>query len=810
MKTSEKIFWDLYKANSQQEVSDVINKYSELKDQKNWLPYGGNKGNFGTFESQQNHPVPALIEKITNSTDAILIKDCRLHGIDPKSKDAPKSMDQAVEEFYKIKDGQIGELSANARRLLAENIQVIALGDKKVPSIVIYDNGEGQHPDHFKDSFLSLHQSNKTNIHFVQGKYNMGSTGAVTFCGDKKFQLIASKRNALLSIADKIPVKDNLFGFTLVRRHELTKKEESEYGKSTWYEYLAIEGNIPSFPITAIDLGLYNRKFTTGSYIKLYSYELPKGSRSNITLDLWRDLNQFMYHLPLPIALYEKRDYISKNPTKILLGNKTRVTIDSRDSVEHIISFKIPKETGLGDIPVSVIIFKPNVDHNEFIKNKSIIYTQNGQVHGFEGQSFISQDLGFSLLKRHALIHVNCTDVPTSVRQDLFMANRTHLKNSTRADELRTEIVNLLRKSDELKRINNQIKQSLLQDSEGDSDLLETMLSKLPVDKDVISLLKKDGALNFLKQQGGLNKNGQGIKEATKLNRFPSIFKLNLKKNGDNDKVYRTIPIKTSGTVTIDTDVDNDYFFRPNDPGKLDVEVLRKLKLDDEPMNSLVQANENARATSDILAVSVEGPVGGVIKLIMNPTEKAKVGDEVEVRATLTSEGGRKLSCVFDVKVDAEISKPKHTEKKPTETFPTLPTPRKAYQHTDDTNGLLWSSPELNWTGQDIVKIITSTDSKSELMVSGIIVNMDSFVLKNFFSKNRINSEADIKFNKDKYFLSIYLHSLFLFSILQKMRRNDDKLKGIEVDDFVSSMIKPYSDFLMYENHHITKMAFKE
>jgi hypothetical protein len=63
----KKIFWDLYKANSQQEVSDVINKYSELKDQKNWLPYGGNKGNFGTFESQQNHPVPALIEKITNS-----------------------------------------------------------------------------------------------------------------------------------------------------------------------------------------------------------------------------------------------------------------------------------------------------------------------------------------------------------------------------------------------------------------------------------------------------------------------------------------------------------------------------------------------------------------------------------------------------------------------------------------------------------------------------------------------------------------------------------------------------------------------
>ena len=44
-------------------------------DNRNWKPYGGNKGNFGTFESQQYHPVPALIEKITNSIDATLIDE---------------------------------------------------------------------------------------------------------------------------------------------------------------------------------------------------------------------------------------------------------------------------------------------------------------------------------------------------------------------------------------------------------------------------------------------------------------------------------------------------------------------------------------------------------------------------------------------------------------------------------------------------------------------------------------------------------------------------------------------------------------
>jgi hypothetical protein len=42
------------------------------------------------------------------------------------------------------------------------------------------------------------------------------------------------------------------------------------------------------------------------------------------------------------------------------------------------------------------------------------------------------------------------------------------------------------------------------------------------------------------------------------------------------------------------------------------------------------------------------------------------------------------------------------------------------------------------------------------------------------------------------------------------MRKGDEKLQSIEVDEFVSSMIKPYASFLMYENHHMTKLAFDE
>jgi len=800
----EEIFWQLFNAESEDEINIIVNSNKLFNNTSNWKPYGGNEGNFATFENQQNHPVPALIEKITNSIDATLIKKCKIQGIDPKSKDAPKSMIEAVERFYNVKNGEIGELTNKERRELAENIQIIATGDKTQPCITIYDAGEGQIPEEFENTFLSLQKNNKTNIHFVQGKYNMGSTGAVVFCGDKKYQLIASKRNVEINSGEK-----SRFGFTLVRRHPLSKEEINADVRTTYYEYFSPNKQIASFDIDEIDLGLYNRKFTCGSIVKLYSYQLPRGSRSDITLDLWRDLNQYMYHLPLPISVYEKREYRGKTPNKLVLGNRTRIMIDSRDKVNRSIQFTIPKESGFGNINIEVIIFNSDVGHGEFIKNKSIIFTQNGQVHASEGQSFISQELGFPLLKTTTLIHVDCTNIPTEIRQDLFMGNRTHLKHGTKIDDFLDKVIKLLKSSSELRRLYNERKNSLLRDSKSDKDLIEKLLTKLPVDKDVINLLKKNGSLDFLKSAGNKinsNNNKQKKAEHKKLNRFPSIFNLNLKKN-NNGKVYKTIPLDSTGKATIETDVEDNYLFRPVEKGEFEIQILQKRNKTDNPVNP--SPNPFHNDVTDILTINREGPTNGTIKLLIKPNERAKIGDEVEIRAKLSAPG-KKFECVFNVIVDEKIDKPKTKEESASETFPNLPTPKKAFKDKQDNNDLTWDDPSLNWSGHDIVKVITDNDENSDMIVDGIVVNMDSFALIDFISKNRISTEKEINFIKDKYFLSIYLHSLFLFSIMQKMRKEDEKLKPIEVDEFISNMIKPYSSFLLYENYHIEKLAFNE
>ena len=72
---------------------------------------------------------------------------------------------------------------------------MVATGKKTKQRYSIIDKGEGQNPSRMADTFLSLNDSNKLRIPFVQGKFNMGSTGALQFCGENNIQLLISKRD---------------------------------------------------------------------------------------------------------------------------------------------------------------------------------------------------------------------------------------------------------------------------------------------------------------------------------------------------------------------------------------------------------------------------------------------------------------------------------------------------------------------------------------------------------------------------------------------------------------------------------------
>ena len=190
---NKEICLDLVQADSEKEVINILNNLGVWDNPNNWRYYGDKENNFSVIGNQQSSADTALVEKIVNSVDAVLMRECLRRNINPESLDAPQSVELAGEEFFDIKKGRLSNLNTAKRTEISENISLVATGKKTQPCYSIIDKGEGQNPSRMADTFLSLNDSNKLRIPFVQGKFNMGSTGALQFCGENNIQLLISK-----------------------------------------------------------------------------------------------------------------------------------------------------------------------------------------------------------------------------------------------------------------------------------------------------------------------------------------------------------------------------------------------------------------------------------------------------------------------------------------------------------------------------------------------------------------------------------------------------------------------------------------
>ncbi len=106
----------LIEAEDENEVNQIIKNHPILSNDNNWKPYGGFRGNFSQIHNQQGNAIPALVEKPINCIDALLLKYCKLAGINPESDRAPQSIAGAIEQFYGIKKGDFSELPETKRR----------------------------------------------------------------------------------------------------------------------------------------------------------------------------------------------------------------------------------------------------------------------------------------------------------------------------------------------------------------------------------------------------------------------------------------------------------------------------------------------------------------------------------------------------------------------------------------------------------------------------------------------------------------------------------------------------------------------
>ena len=795
---SKSLFWKLFHADTEDAVNRVIESHPPFNDPANWKPYGEIESNFGVVENQQASPIPALVEKIINSIDAILMQRCEENGIDPRSSNAPRSVDDAVKTFFPNSGNW--DL-AKHRREQAEKIQLIADGPRLNTSLLIYDDGEGQHPYDFANTFLSLLRGNKNEIHFVQGKYNMGGAGAIAFCGQNRYQLIGSRRWD----------GSGDFGFTLIRRHPLTKAEKATK-RNTWYEYFAPNGSISSLSVQELDLGLRNRRFTTGTIIKLYSYDLPKGSRSVISRDLNQSLNEYLFNPALPFFTIDQPSRYPKdrNLQRDIYGLKRRLEEDSKGYVEASFSESL-SDRDLGSAKVTTYVFRPRVgDSNvrdtkktirrEFFKNNmAVLFSVNGQVHGHYTSEFISRTLKFQILKDYVMIHVDCTDLDIEFRQELFMASRDRLKDGKESRKLRKRLGELLR-SGRLKEIYKGRKAQISVDDADADDLLRSLTSNLPFRNELMRLfdhtlkLKGSGRDDLKKKRPSKSTSEKREPPPFNPKRFPSFFKAKLSDRVDGIPMVQ-IPLGSRRTIKFSTDVEDQYFDRTTEPGELSIGLLQFGHSGRKRRNRALP-----NRVEQLFNLVRSSPNRGTIRLGLNPTRDVQVGDTVQIFAKLTSPEGNFQENVLVKITDREKGKAPASQG-PKESIPDFGLPKLVLTYKKkEKDNLTWDELENQGVDMDYSTIV-HPESEDHVLTK-IYVNMESRVFLNY--RSSLKGQDAITVAEKRYISAVYFHTLFLYTITQtrqyRLERNLDngQMKDVEVPDYIKDLFRNhYAQFLL-------------
>jgi hypothetical protein len=577
----------------------------------------------------------------------------------------------------------------------------------------------------------------------------MGGSGVLPNCGEHNYQLILSRKTpALLEKG-----QEDKWGFTLVRLHVATS---SEY-KNSWYEYfIGEDGGIASFTGEPLSILPDNDPMESGSYIKLYNYYLPNPSQ--ITLDLWRDLNRVLHYPVLPLTLHETRKFRRQGPI-VLFGNRLRILKDENSNVEENCPPLIPIIAELGKFgkrTIEVTVFREGTVKDEFSSpGESVFFTINGQTHASIGRSFLRTKANLHYLADYMLVHIDCTDVDTNIREKIFMPSRDRMRDTEISKEIELILAEELGRHEGLRELNQLRREQQITKNPKDTKFLEGVVSKL--------VKKNRTILNYLGLGGNIKERPEVFQQEIREfegRKFPSYLKL----LGPNRK---QMTINSYARVTFETDATNDYFSRETDKGSLIVypDVMKSCHL------------WNGRMT---------------VKLI--PSKTARAGQIRKVIALLTRPYDEPLTVEFEVEYMPEIE-PQipllHVPRLPKIKDYRLPEPILVYKTKREGSrswGEMKKEDGTHWNGADIAKVVPSGDGAGV----DVFINMDADVLHTFLRQHKVSGRRQ-DYIKRSWETAVFLNSLVIYNDLARSE------KGDLVPDIMKSVSKIILDLMCNE-----------
>lgn len=273
--------------------------------------------------------------------------------------------------------------------------------------------------------------------------------------------------------------------------------------------------------------------------------------------------------------------------------------------------------------------------------------------------------------------------------------------------------------------------------------------------------------------------------------RYPSAFNVKGGENAENGLKLFKLPQGGSRTITYATDVENDYFDRSSDPGSLTIALARP-----GSKGTGGGTTPSLSQDGDEIDVSRSSPAEGAIKVGLRASQDTRVGDVVEMMATLSSPTGPFTETVLIRITDPERKPPR--EKK--DETPPLGIPELVLCSNDGGEGIKsWdeiANAGVDMGYSDVVYPVVDEDKLAQ-----IIINIDSTVLKDFRGTARSTEASELA--ERRYISAVYFHTLFLFATTKSRHYELSKGDGsqredIPLADYVSDLFKSsYAQFLL-------------
>lgn len=723
---------------TEQDVSDFIRQIRDHPD-VDWVPIGREPNNYSIVENQQADAMAAFTELVVNSIDAIILRAYFDKYGDSYSGGEYSSLDEAAEDL--VDEDR-------------DEIEVVATGEKNGPfSLTLYDNGHGQTQDKFEHTFLNVLTPGelKQEFDFLQGKYGMGSTGVLPFCGEKGYKFICSA-------SSETPGE---WSWSIIRKNR----------EKTRYEYLVVNGIPPRF---SGEVGEREH----GTFVKCFEYQSER--KSTITKRFRHRLERYLTESPVPIRLNEQRygdDYGAPYTKGLLpsLENRQQL-LHGHDRIEHTFDNKI-----LGTKVIDIYLLKAEDQLEEIGYKKgakeafvtgakqteqAILFTFNGQTHGDQGQTFIKRRCNLRRISNDTLVIVDFTDIDDADVVDLFKPSRDRLQNKTPAKVLKSELEEVISENEMLREEEERRKnKDVTEDAEElEEDILDDILERNPSLK---GYLKEGRKTSTIEEPGAQKIEYEGNFYPTKLNvikKYRSRADYDVWDDEEEDELYEVrIPSNKTKQQRFELDAENDYLTREKETGTVEAQLPSLIK---------------SKQLKD-----------GILAIRLDPTDTFSPGDAVtiELEASPADTGSGVLIQSFRVQIIDPVEKTSR------------PTPK---DKDDDGGAAGFELPDAHWVSEEdwhrhdfnehsIISLEPGPDGEITLFI-----NEDAAPLVNFRRRNNLKDSGK-QYVRQTYKLGVVLYSVGQYMEIEREYGEEPMWEEIDPVEVVETSMKGVAQSLL-------------